>query len=186
MATNKRLVRISLFIGLTVVVTLVLRSFWKARSAAAPTPSISLLDSFERQGVPDFEAKTISGRSIRLVEFKGKVVLLNFWATWCGPCVDEIPSFIRLAVKLPSDVVLVLISEDSELSEINTFLKSFANIAQPNIYVVWDNDRKLMKGFGSERLPETFVLKRDHKLAKKVIGSIDWSSADAIEYIGGL
>jgi thiol-disulfide isomerase/thioredoxin len=136
------------------------------------------------QDLPGFKAKALSGRDIELSQFKGKVAVVNFWASWCGPCIEEVPSLIRLMKAFPNDLVLIAISGDSAQEDIDSFMKSFPEMKTlPNIHVVWDLDKKLSQQYQIYRLPESFLLNKELKLVKKISGTIDWHTEDAINYI---
>lgn len=153
---------------------------------SAPPPSISSLETFEKEGVPNFTAKDLAGNSFELVSMKGKVVILNFWASWCGPCVEEVPSLIKLVKEFKGDVQLIAVSGDSRREDIEIFMKSFPELKDANIKIVWDEDRSLMKQFEIARLPESMVLGTDQKLVKKLVGSIDWYNKDSVAYVQSL
>ncbi|MGE5086642.1 MAG: TlpA family protein disulfide reductase, partial [Bacillota bacterium] len=151
----------------------------------APT-IMSRIEDMEKNGVPNFAARSLSGEEFQLAQFNGKVVILNFWASWCGPCVEEVPSLIKLVKEFKGDVQLIAISGDSNLEDIQVFLKSFPELKSENIKIVFDQDRSKMKMFDISRLPESLVLGTDHKLVKKLVGSIDWYTKDSVAYIQGL
>lgn len=149
-------------------------------------PSYVSMELFEKEGVPDFHFVNLGGQKRNLKEFEGKVVILNFWASWCGPCIEEVPSLIKLVEEFKGRVKLITISGDSSRSDIDVFMKSFPGMNNPNIQNVWDEDRSLMQMFDVARLPESMVLGKDHKLVKKLVGSIDWYNADSIAYMDSL
>jgi len=159
--------------------------FFLNRIQQAPT-TMSTVESMTANGVPNFSAQTLAGEKFELSQLKGRVVILNFWASWCGPCVEEVPSLIKLVKEFNGDVQLIAISGDSSLDDINIFLKSFPELKNVDIRVVFDQDRSLMKMFDVARLPESMVLAKDQRLAKKLVGSIDWYTNDSIEYMKGL
>jgi hypothetical protein len=93
---------------------------------------------------------------------------------------------IKLVEEMKGDVVLLAISEDSDKSEIEVFLNAFPKSKNPNIHVLWDEDHKVGQVYNADRLPESFVAGKDLKLARKIVGSIDWATPEAIEYMQGL
>lgn len=139
------------------------------------------------QVLPDFESKDIQGRLTRLSQYQGKIVILNFWASWCAPCVEEMPSLIKLVKAFPQDVVLLAISGDSTMEDIESFLKSFPELKTlPNIQVIFDENKRLSQQYQIYRLPESFILNQDRVMVKKISGIIDWHNDDALEYMKSL
>lgn len=137
-----------------------------------------------KEELPGFEAKTLTGNDINLSQFRGKVVVVNFWASWCGPCIEEVPSLIKLMKTFPNDVELIAISGDSNQADIDSFLKSFPEMKTlPNVHIVWDGDKSLSQKYQIYRLPESFLLDKELKLIKKISGTIDWHTDDALSYI---
>lgn len=159
--------------------------FMSSRVTQAPA-SIASVEQMETEGVPNFAFKDLAGQSYELESFKGKVVILNFWASWCGPCVEEVPSLIKLIKEFKGDVVLVAVSGDSNREDIEIFLKSFPELKGDHMSIVFDEDRAVMKRFDVARLPESLVLDKEHKLVKKLVGSIDWYNKDSIAYMKAL
>lgn len=151
------------------------------------TPSdYSTIEAMEKEGVASFAMKNLDGKEFQLLDYNGKVVILNFWASWCGPCIEEVPSLIKLVKEFKGNVQLIAISGDSSRADIDVFMKSFPEMKGENIHIVFDEDRSLMKKFQVARLPESLVLGTDHKLAKKVVGSIEWYNKDSVAYIESL
>jgi thiol-disulfide isomerase/thioredoxin len=145
--------------------------------------SAKTLVQMEKEGVPNFSFKDITGQESELKSLSGKVVILNFWASWCSPCVEEVPSLIKLVKEFKGQVQLVAVSGDSRKEDIEVFLKSFPELKHVDIKIVWDEDRSMMKKFDVSRLPESLVLGKDQKVVKKLVGSIDWYNKDSIEYM---
>jgi cytochrome c biogenesis protein CcmG/thiol:disulfide interchange protein DsbE len=145
--------------------------------------SAQTLAQMEKEGVPNFSFKDFMGQESELKSLTGKVVILNFWASWCSPCVEEVPSLIKLVKEFKGNVQLIAISGDSRKEDIEVFLKSFPELKNVDIKIVWDEDRSLMKKFDVTRLPESLVLGKDQKAVKKLVGSIDWYNKDSIEYM---
>lgn len=181
---NKHLKALPIVAGIAALIVAAVVAY-KDRSTS---PDSALTEPQRRiqlnQELPGFEATNISGQALKLSQFKGKVVVVNFWASWCGPCVEEVPSLIELLKTFPHDLVMLAISGDSNQADIDSFMKSFPEMKSlPNSHVIWDADKKLTQQFQIFRLPESFVLNKDLKLVKKISGSIDWHTADAVTYI---
>lgn len=161
--------------------------YWREQTAPKEAEQrVSALESMEKVGLPDFEATTLSGEKLRLQDFKGKAVILNFWASWCAPCVEEFPSMIQLVEQMKGDVILIAVSGDSSREDIDNFLVNLDGWKNPNVKIIWDEDRALTKLYDVERLPESYVANRELKMTKKIIGSVDWFTPDSVEYVKGV
>jgi cytochrome c biogenesis protein CcmG, thiol:disulfide interchange protein DsbE len=131
---------------------------------------------------PDFTVQD-SDRKISLDEFRGKVIVLNFWATWCPPCVDELPSLIHMQENLKSKGVEVLaISVDADKSAYQNFLKTY-NV---NLLTVRDPDQKSNNLYGTFMFPETYIIDRQGVLRRKFVGPIDWGTPEIVDYLSKL
>ncbi|MES3038205.1 MAG: TlpA disulfide reductase family protein [Bdellovibrionota bacterium] len=144
------------------------------------------VDVFTKDGLTDFSVTDTKGNTWGPKNFQGKILIVNFWASWCGPCVEEIPSLGELMAKLGPRAVLVAVNADERPEEMTAFLKSYPEFNKDNILVVWQNHKELMKQFDIEKLPESFIFDSNLKLRKRVSGSINWSSPATTEYINGI
>lgn len=127
---------------------------------------------------PDFTLKDLNGRPVQLSSLKGKVVLLNFWATWCPPCREEIPSMMRLNQAMqgkPFQMLAVSIDEGGK-DAVEAFFKK-ESFFLPTLL---DSDGKVARRYGTTGVPETFVIDSKGVILKKVIGPIDWGSAEVV------
>lgn len=131
---------------------------------------------------PDFTVRD-SDRSVTLSQFKGQIVLLNFWATWCPPCIEEMPSLVRMQQRMKAKGVTVLaVSIDVDEGAYRQFLKAHA----VNLLTVRDPEQKISVLYGTHGWPETFVIDRNGVVRRKFIGAVDWTEPDVIEYLGKL
>tara|TARA_X000001036_G_scaffold225884_1_gene211342 strand:+ start:1013 stop:1522 length:510 start_codon:yes stop_codon:yes gene_type:complete len=123
-----------------------------------------------------------NGKMLKLIDFKGNLVLLNFWATWCAPCKEEMPSLDALKVNPNLDNIKIFpinIGKDN-LKKSNKFFKDL-NIQNLDVY--FDNPVTLAKNFGLRGLPTTILLNKEGKEFARVVGSIDFGDKEFIKWI---
>lgn len=155
----------------------------KANFSENAEQEISLMDKLEKNGAPNFIAKRLDGSQFSLDKVKGKVILLNFWASWCDPCVREFPSMLKLVEHFKGEVVLVAVSNDNSQEDISNFVKAMGGV-KPHVEIVWDENYKIAGMFGTSKLPESYLFDKNLKLVRKIVGIDDWYTKDAIDYIG--
>jgi peroxiredoxin len=130
---------------------------------------------------PDFTLKDLSGKDIKLSALRGKVVVLNFWATWCPPCREEIPSMMGLNRAMAGkdfQMLAVSIDEGGKDAVEGFFRKS--GTALPALL---DTDQSVSKRYGLTGVPETFVIDKKGVILKKVVGAMNWSSPTVIDFL---
>lgn len=124
-----------------------------------------------------------SDRKVTLSDFRGKVVVLNFWATWCPPCVEEMPSLIQMQQRMKNRGVVVLaVSVDADQSSYRKFLKDNS----VNLLTVRDADQKSNDLYGTFKFPETYIIDRNGIVRRKFIGAVDWNQPDILDYLSKL
>lgn len=118
------------------------------------------------------------GRAVTLADFKGRVVLLNFWATWCGPCVEEMPTLDRLQGRLggPEFQVVALSLDEQGLPLVDRF---YSKLGIENLEVYLDPPGALAHALGVQGLPTTLILDREGKALGALIGPAVWDSPEA-------
>ena len=127
---------------------------------------------------PDFTV--IDGnRNIRLADYQGKIVVLNFWASWCTYCAAEWPSLEQLQQKIPNLVVLA-VAFDSNPSDYRQYVNDYQ---LHNMTVVLDPADKSNLAFGTTRPPESYIIDRHGIIRRKFIGAQDWSDPEILEYL---
>lgn len=133
------------------------------------------------QAAPDFAMHDMAGNLVRLADLQGTVVLLNFWATWCPPCRDEVPSLVRLnAIMGGSGFRLLTVSIDGGGA---ATVESYFRMTGYRLPTIPDPDGRLAKLYGVTGIPETFILDRNGMVRKKIVGPIDWDSPDVVAYL---
>ena len=130
---------------------------------------------------PDFTI-TDSQHTVALSQLRGKPVLLNFWATWCPPCVQEMPSLVELQKQLGGKVTILAVSEDADDGAYRQFVRDH-NV---DLLTVRDIHRNTNEVYGTFKFPETYVIDRDGKILRKFIGATDWTSPDLVAYFNKL
>ena len=137
----------------------------------APVEAAGALEPASARATPPLVANTLAGNELRLTDFRGRVVLVNFWATWCAPCVAEMPSLSRLRDKLGAaraEVIAVNFQENA--ARIEPFMRNLG-IAFPTIR---DHDGSLRKAWDVTIFPTTFVIAPNGRIAYVAVGEIDW------------
>jgi peroxiredoxin len=126
---------------------------------------------------PDFTLPILTGQQMRLADLKGKVVMVHFWATWCPPCVDEVPSLARLQQKLAgTDFVMLAVSVDDNAAVVSSFLRK-NNL---NLPVLMNPDKSVASRYGTFKFPETYILDRQGVVRFKAIGPRNWDDPNAL------
>ena len=132
---------------------------------------------------PRFELPSLAEGPARLRDFHGQVVVLNFWATWCQPCVEETPSLEKFAEKMrPDGVAVIGVSVDQDQAALERFV-----LAQRLSFPIARDPEQVLSGrYGTFIFPETYILDRSGRVAEKIIGPIDWQDPRIIEFVRGL
>jgi cytochrome c biogenesis protein CcmG, thiol:disulfide interchange protein DsbE len=129
------------------------------------------------QTAPDFVVHD-GARTVRLQDYRGKTVVLNFWATWCAPCLDELPSLQQMQQQLPQVQVLAVSIDDDPVAYAD-FLKQY----KLTLFSVRDGSEGANLRFGSVRVPETFVVDRNGVIRRKFVGPQDWTSPEIESFL---
>jgi cytochrome c biogenesis protein CcmG, thiol:disulfide interchange protein DsbE len=130
---------------------------------------------------PDFTVKD-ADRTLTLSQYKGKPVLLNFWATWCPPCVEEMPSLVQLQQKMQGKVTVIAVSMDVDDDAYHHFIK----VKNVNLLTVRDGDQKSSTLYGTFKYPETYVIDSKGMIRRKFIGAVNWNDPEIQAYLSGL
>ena len=124
------------------------------------------------QKAPDFVLESLTGDSLSLRDLRGKVVFLHFWATWCPPCLVELPGLTRFVETLDTGTyaLLAVCVDNENPARISEFLGGWGT----DVPVFLDPGGELARKYGTLRYPETYVLDREGVVCRKVIGAGDW------------
>lgn len=130
---------------------------------------------------PDFTLLTHKGKNIKLSGLKGKVVLLNFWATWCTPCIVELPSMEKLLKNFRwEDFEILAISIDNSWKDIDEF---HAQLGQLPFPILLDQEKKVINLYGIRRIPESVLIDKKGTIAQIFQGAYDWDNSQIKENI---
>jgi len=139
---------------------------------------------------PDFAAVDMQGRPARLTDYRGKVVLLNVWATWCPPCREEMPSMQRLFEAMQgTDFEILAVSIDARKGEADPFgreggdLAAFAREMGLTFTILHDPEGRIQATYQTTGVPETFLIGRDGVIYKKVAGGTAWDAPENLELV---
>jgi len=131
----------------------------------------------ERKEAPTFSLKSLTGEEVSLSEFKGKPVLITFWATWCASCKEEIPELEKFSVGKTDQLAILLIVIDGERKGAVQKIVSQKKITLPVLLLLKE---KVMDEYGVRGwIPLTFLVDREGRLVGKIVGQRDWSAPEA-------
>lgn len=126
---------------------------------------------------PDFTLTSLAGRPMSLKDQEGKVVFLNFWATWCGPCRREMPSMEKLYRRMNKNFVMMAISDEKK-SKVNNFIKK-----NKYTFPVLMDDKNISKSkYRVSAIPTTYIIGKDRKILYKVSGGVDWMDPEMLKW----
>ena len=165
MSSNKKALVIVAVVFAVVVGLYCANRYW-----IAPVTASAGVPAGKYPAAPDFSVTDLSGQNVKLSDYRGNVLLLDFWATWCGPCRMEIPGFVQLQDRYRDQGFRVLgISMDDDVQPVHEFYQQF----HLNYTVAMGNDRLGELYGGIIGLPTTFLIGRDGRIYDKVAGAVD-------------
>jgi len=127
---------------------------------------------------PDFTV-TDGTQTVHLADYRGRVIVLNFWATWCPPCRQELPSLVALAQHHPELTVLAVSADD----DADAYTRFLAIHPMPGIVTIRDAAQRSNDLYGTTEFPETFFIDRTGIVRRKFIGAQDWTSPELADYL---
>lgn len=130
---------------------------------------------------PNFQLHDMNGRVVALSDLRGKVVLLNFWATWCGPCRVEMPAMEELYRRYPrKDFEILAVSTDSQGTAVT---RPFQEEHQLTFPILHDSDFRVGLTYGARTLPMTFMVDREGIVRQQIFGARDWAAPEAHQLV---
>ncbi|WP_214471780.1 TlpA disulfide reductase family protein [Mesorhizobium sp. dw_380] len=167
---------------LAVALSAMLLTAWLPAAATEAPQNFAVLDV--PAAVPEISFADAAGQPKTLADYRGKVVLLNVWATWCAPCRKEMPTLDRLQAKLGGpDFEVVALSMDRKGPD--AVKKFFAEIGIQHLALSIDTSAKAMFALGAVGLPMTLLIDRDGKEIGRLIGPAEWDAPEMIDFIRG-
>jgi thiol-disulfide isomerase/thioredoxin len=126
----------------------------------------------------DLTVTTLGGEVVPLADFRGGLVLLNLWATWCAPCIREMPSLDRLQAQLGHDVTVLAVSEDRDGSE--AVAKFLAKVPMAALTPYLDRQNILAQALEVQGLPATFIIDREGRIRARLDEAAEWDSPEMV------
>lgn len=145
----------------------------------------SLHDNVVKAGdkAPEFRVTTFNGKTVTAKNFGGKLLILNFWATWCTPCVQEVPSLDNLERQLGSRGLVVLgVSVDKDQKAYQEFLSRF----HVSYLTALDPSQKINTEYGTVQFPESYLIDTNGRVVEKIVGEANWSSEQMVQHVESL
>jgi peroxiredoxin len=175
--------RFALFIACLAVVG-GLAACSEKKDASSPSPAPPTAGAVKGQPAPDFTLVDMEGKSHRLSDYRGKVVLLNFWATWCPPCREEIPSMVALNRQMagrPFAMLCASIDEGGKPAVQEYYAKSGNSLP-----TLLDTESSVATLYGTTGVPETYVIDKNGIIQEKAVGAVNWTDPQIVSYLNGL
>jgi len=127
---------------------------------------------------PDFTVSDAQ-RTVSLHDYKGKIVVLNFWASWCAPCIEELPSLIQMQRDLGDKVTVLAVATDNDQDAYRRFVRDH----QVDLITVNDPTQKSSDTYGTWGWPETYIIDRKGIVRRKFIGPVEWTNPTIVAYL---
>jgi len=132
------------------------------------------------KSAPEFRLSD-NRQSVDLASLRGHIVVLNFWATWCVPCIDEVPSLVELQKKMPQITVLAVSADEDEAA-----YRQFLTAHGVDFLTVRDPSFRIPHMYGTLKIPETYVIDRNGSLQRKFVSAQNWTSSEIVDYLSKL
>lgn len=165
---------------IVILITLLLSAGCDNSTSEQPLKTVSS----ESKVAPDFTLMNMQGEPVSLSQYRGKVVILNLWATWCPPCREEMPSMEGLYQKYKDQglVILAVSADENGKKAVSQFLQR----TPYSFPILLDSDSVVQNAYGVFRFPESFIIDRNGIVVKKIIGGHNWMSGSTFELINFL
>lgn len=185
---SRRLWRLSILVLAGVAVAAVMSTPWQQSRDPAVAEAVAELEGqWVGREAEDFDLPDLRGRQQSLRDFRGQVVFLNFWASYCKPCIREMPSMERLAREYQDrGMEMVAVSLDPERANARRFLSRFLSGQRSAMTVLWDPESEVSTQYGTERIPETYIIDRQGEIVARFVNAYDWSRPEVKKLVESL
>ncbi|MFN3198101.1 MAG: redoxin domain-containing protein [Bradymonadia bacterium] len=187
-ASTSRITEIAVVLGSMLLIIGLLNHHLQA---AGPRPELELIEAFPGAQIaegpaPDFALERADGSIVTLEDLRGKVIFLNFWATWCPPCREEMPDMEKLARDLQFDQFeMVAVSSDESWKEIDDYALGFED-KLGGMTVLLDTQKALAAKYGTEKFPETYIIDPQGRLRMRFVNKQPWTRPEIATYLNWL
>lgn len=152
-----------------------------ASQAAAALSNITFVPEASRSAAPDFVVENLRGGDAALADYKGKLLLLNFWATWCIPCREEMPGMETLWQNYKDQGLVVVAVSVDEGSRAR--IEKFSEIFKLSFPILLDPESKVSDLYKVSNMPTSFLIDRNGRIVTRIVGTEDWSSSEAVQLV---
>ena len=158
---------------------------WQRTNQRAIVETVSSLDGqWVGRAAPPFELPALDGQTHRLTDYRGKVVFLNVWASFCEPCRREMPSMEKLVRQYQErGMVMVAISVDPEAQDAQNFMAQFLPGQRSAMTILHDPTSATAQQYGTELLPETYIIDRNGQIVARFVNEYDWTRPEVKQLI---
>jgi len=152
--------------------------------AASPFANLFIVPEIARHSAPDFISENLRGGKSGLADYRGKIVLLNFWATWCMPCREEMPGMEALWRKYKDQgfAIVAISTDEGPKKRIETFSK-LLDLSFP---ILLDPEGEVNDLYKVSTMPTSFLIDGNGKIISRIVGTEEWSSPEAIQLVENL
>ncbi len=160
-----------MFVGLILLINSVTVNNSVEYSKLSKTDDLSVIINLIDRKAPDFSLKSVDGKVVKFSDFKNKIVIVDFWATWCPPCRRGIPDLISIQNEFKNDVVIIGISLDGDktIKDVPGFIKDYGI----NYPVVYGDEKTVIAYGGIEAIPTSFVIDKKGNIVDQHVGLVD-------------
>lgn len=187
MKFNITLIVIAILIGFGTTLFMDRKPTHQAKEVRNVPIEIEAVTAEQKHRIPSVHFTTLDGKTVHLEDLRGHNILMNFWASWCAPCIAELPQLLDLAQN--QDMFFIFISSDLNQEALDNFLKKLPaqDLKQKNVMIAWDEKGTITRDiFQTFQLPETVLIDADGILQHKIVGIVDWESDEILKLINGL